>query len=450
MNTFASRSHAFFAASAFLLTTAPALLAGDLVLQKVPALTVEQAPAYPANLARYHLGARIDASANGATASDLKAAETALLSGDPTASYALPTGQSTLLVALPQIENVSSISFANRGAQGRVKVATSSAKLPADSPQWHANAEQDLAVSGVQVKVGPGEAKYVRLTFDLTESGKIAGFGIYADPRVSDFTAPRGSKKASGDSASFGLISYNYTDMHAKARALYVSSGSDVSAANNVIDDQTSTTYRFAAGDSSPTAVIDLGKRADLRRLSAVYPAQAGKMEFYVLQSLPGQTSGASEVSASGVPIPAPDNQPSTLTVSDAALAAMKAVGTASDDGTQGQASVDFPTTSGRYVMVRWLPAAQAQADFSLAEVAALGGSRNTLLAANQTSGVAEEAAEGDYQTDGKTMIDGKTMLEPKDMPAEGPEEPPGEGPPPSLPQPPPFTFVPILVPTSP
>ena len=79
--------------------------------------------------------------------------------------------------------------------------------------------------------------------------------------------------------------------MHAKARALYVSSGSDVRQANKMIDDQTSTTYNFAAEDGSPTTVIDLGKSVSVRRLSAVYAPRAGKMEFYVLQSLPTASS---------------------------------------------------------------------------------------------------------------------------------------------------------------
>jgi hypothetical protein len=86
----------------------------------------------------------------------------------------------------------------------------------------------------------------------------------------------------------------------------------------------------------------------------------------------------------------------------------------------------------------------QENTSFSVAEVAAFGaGGANTLLAQNEDS----EAARGDN----KSMGDGKTMIEAKDIPEEGPEEtPPGEGPPPSLPPPPPFTFVPVMSPTSP
>ena len=441
MKTFTSRSRVLCAAGSLLIGSSSGLFAADLVLQKVPPLTVAQAPTYPENLARHHLGAQVQTlSAGGAQASDDRAS--ALVSGDPAATYALPAGATTLLVALPQIENVGSIAFLNEGAQGSVTVATSNVKLAADSPQWHDALQQELSAEGIDAKVGPSEAKYVRLTFNITKPGKIAGFGIYSTPQVSDFTRSRSTKTAADDkTGSFGLIAYNHTDIHAKARALYVSSGSDLKQANNMIDDQQATSYSFAAGDGTPTTVIDLGAARNVRRASAVYSARPGKMNFYVMQSLP-KTTGAA---------------PQALTLDDATLGSMEPVASFEDDGTQGRASVQFPETTGRYLMVRWTPAAQAETSFTLAEVAALGGAQGTtLLAANTAVNAAETTDESDstaQTSDGKTMLDGKTVIDAKDMPGEGPaEEPqsPGEGPAPSLPQPPPFTFVPVLVPISP
>ena len=437
MKTFTSRSRVLCAAGSLLIGSSSGLFAADLVLQKVPPLTVAQAPTYPENLARHHLGAQVQTlSAGAAQASDDKAS--ALLSGDPAATYALPAGTTTLLVALPQIENVGSISFLNEGAKGSVTVATSNAKLPADSPQWHNALQQELSAEGIDAKVGPSEAKYVRLTFNITQPGKISGFGVYSTPQVSDFTRSRSSKTAADDkTGSFGLIAYNHTDIHAKARALYVSSGSDVKQANNMIDDQPATSYSFAAEDGTPTTVIDLGAASNIRRVSAVYSARPGKMNFYVMQSLP-KTTGAA---------------PQTLTVDDATLGSMAPVASFEDDGTQGRASVEIPQTTGRYLMVRWTPAAQAGTSFTLAEVTALGGAQGTtLLAANTAANAAENTDESEstaQASDGKTMLDGKTMIDAKDMPGEGPQSP-AEGPPPSLPQAPPFTFVPVLVPTSP
>ncbi len=413
----------------------------DVRLQKVPPLAVEQTPAYPENLARYHLGAQVEAAPQSrpianlqlsSNSEDKNAAEAALLCDDPTVGYALPAGTTSILVSLPKIENVGRISFLNQGTTGDVVIATSSAKLPMDSPQWHTVVQEPLSADGLQTSLGPTDAKYVRLTFNVNQPGRLAGFGVYSTGQISDFTAPRARKLAVQDkSDSFALISYSLADIHAKGRALYVSSGNEPRQANNMIDDQLATAYNFAADDSTPTAIFDLGKPSTVRRISAVYSPRAGKVDFYVLQSLPR---------SAGPTAPAPEN----IELNDVAFASLKSVGSVTDDGTRGRASLDFPATTGRYVMMRWTPLTPADSAFAVAEVAAFGsGKVNTLLAANENAG-------GGYEGDGKTSMDGKTMLEAKDM-VESPAEaaPPAEGPPPSLPQPPPFTFVPVLVPIS-
>ena len=112
---------------------------GGTRVQKVPPLTVEQAPSYPENLARYPLGAQVEVTPKGDPA-----AEAALLAGDPTTGYELPNGTTSVLVSLGKIENIDSVSFLQQNTKGRVTIATSNAKLPTDSPQWNTIAEQDL------------------------------------------------------------------------------------------------------------------------------------------------------------------------------------------------------------------------------------------------------------------------------------------------------------------
>src|SRR5438105_4018829 len=189
--------------------------ASDVVLQKAPPITIEQAPAYPENLARYHFGADVKAipqsnpiaklqlSWNG---QDRNTAEAALLCDDPTTGYQLPAGQSTLLVSLANIENIESISFLNNGAEGNITLAISNANLTANSPEWRRVANCAMSKGAVTAKVGPSEAKYVKLNFDVAKSGRIAAFGVYATPALSDFTMPR-PRKASFEetSTSFAL-----------------------------------------------------------------------------------------------------------------------------------------------------------------------------------------------------------------------------------------------------
>jgi hypothetical protein len=406
--------------------------AADLVFQKVPALTVEQAPAYPENLARYHFGADVEAAPHSnpiaslrlsVNAEDKNVAEAALLCDDPTVGYALTNGKTTLLVSLSKIENIDSIAFLNKAAKGEVEIATASAKLPADSAQWHELSRQEINSDIVQAKIGPSDAKYLRLTFNVTEPGRIAGFGVYSTPALADFTMPR-VRQVSNTSDSFGLINCNVANIHGKARTLYVSSGSEMKQANRMIDGQPGTSYTFSADDRAPATIIDLGKNTSISRISAIYAAQEGMIDFYVLQNLPGAPTKSA---------------PKTLHVADTSFAGLRPVGSIADKG-NGRVAIDFPAVTGRYVMVRWTPAVQRDSAFSIAEIAAFGSDSRSLVAANLSFN----------QIDAKDAKDAKDLGEGKDakeMPEEGP---PAEGPPPSLPDPPPFVFVPEIVPTSP
>jgi hypothetical protein len=423
----------------------PAIVtAGDVVLQKAPPLTVGQAPAYPENLARYHFGAAVKAtpqtdsvaelklSSNGR---DLNTAAAALLCDDPTTGYQVPAGASSILVSLPNIENVETISFRNDGTKGDYTIAISNADVADNSPEWRRVVQGAMSQGAVSAKVGPCEAKYVRLSFNIANPGRIAAFGVYATAAISDFTMPRPRKVSfEEESATLALISFNFSDVHTKARGLYVSSG-DAEQANNMIDDQPGTSYKFASEDAAPTAVIDLGRERTLSRLSAVYAAQPGSVDFYVLPALPlgeDTTSDVRQVANVGA-----GDLPASLRISEKTFAGLKPVGSVVSTG-EGRASVDFPQVVGRYVILKWHPASKQGGAFSIAQVAAFGVSKH---------------AGGVLGVDGKEMADGKDALY-GDSGKEGKEfeqtDIPGEGPPPALPPVPPFTFIPEVAPTSP
>lgn len=238
---------------------------------------------------------------------------------------------------------------------------------------------------------------------------------------ASEIAAP--SKANLGPQASFALMNYK---VRTNARALYVSSGSDLNLANNMIDDQAATSFGFLPTDNSPVAIVDLGKVSTLRRLSAVYSPRATAIDFYVLQSLPGVDG---------------DNAPGSLKLDEKTISKMRAVGSVIDDGTQGRATIDFAATSGRYVMVRWTPAAHSDTGFTVAEISAFSPSRGNLLASNRDFSSARTS-------DSKDVADSKDVGESKDVPEVAPP-PPAEGPPPPLAPPPPFTFIPQLSPQS-
>jgi hypothetical protein len=428
--------HVVSVACCLFLAQASGVLGAELILKRVPPLTVEQVPAYPQNVARYHFGAQVQAVPDGKPISSLELssncedhniAEAALLCDDPTTGYALPNGKTTLLISLSRIENIDSIAFLNDGTKGHVILAVSSAKLPSGSAQWHQVAERELGSNVVDAEIGPSDAKYVRLTFNVTRPGRIASLGVYSTPAVSDFTTPRPQNMMPDEPANVSLISYNLADVHVKARALYVSSGADLTKANSMLDEQAATAYRFAPSDPSPTVVIDLGREMPVRRISAMYSARQGMIDFYVLRNLP---------------VAHPDlGAPKSLDLNEGTLADLKPIGSVADTGT-GHAAINFPSATGRYIMMRWTPATSQNAAFAIAEIAAFTASAKAgslTLAENSITNAGLES-------DGKDVKDFDDGKEAKEMPEEGP----AEGPPPTLPDPPSFVFVPEVVPTSP
>jgi len=129
----------------------------------------QQSPVYARNIARFDLGARVDD----------KIAEAALISNHPTIGYSLGDGKTELVLSLSKIENIDIVSFINNGATGTVTISTSNSKLAVASSQWHQIAKQDLTAKMTKVKLGPTEAKYVKFSFDVARSGRIADLAVY-------------------------------------------------------------------------------------------------------------------------------------------------------------------------------------------------------------------------------------------------------------------------------
>src|SRR2546423_2433470 len=316
MGRMAAKRHYFLRASTFVFGFGIAISTShaDLVLQKVPPLTVEQAPNYPQNLARLDLGAQIE--------SDLPAdasSSVPFLSGDPASVYSLGTGTTRLLISIAKIENIDSVALLNSEAKGTVTIALSSAKLSPDSPQWHDAGQVDLSSGLISSRLGPAEAKYVQLTFNVSNPGRIGNLGVYSAAAVSDFTMPRTRKIVAGTSAeAVAKANYNLADLHVKARTIFVSSGDDLKLANNMIDGQPGTAYAFAANDAAPAAIIDLGRSMSVNRISTSSIPGSAVVTFYVLSALPAANIG---------------NPASVLRIHSPTPATFNTVGAGSDDG---------------------------------------------------------------------------------------------------------------------
>lgn len=416
------------------LCPAAGLVGGEVVLQRV-AVTNDSAAAVPENV-RFCRVTHVET----VSQDPIKRPETSSKSdnhdlGDANAlpdgsivGYVVSNDSTTLLASLSKIEIIDGIGFRNSGAQGTVQIAIANAKLPADSPQWHQLMQQDLIPGAIKIQIGPNEAKYVKLTFNVIKTGRIADLGVYSIPLSVDFTMP--PSRQIGKSQGSAVSGYNFSELCSRAQVIYVSSAEDLKLASNMIDEVPGTSFSFAANDTRPTVIIDLGEAKTLARISSIYSPAKGPVYFYVLKTLPGEA------------MPNGQDGVNTLHISETALTELKPIGSTVDDGT-GRAAIDFTATTGRYVMLKWDLATQQHSAFHVANIAAFASNATqsktlTVANVNLTDADARAISDGNDVT-----MDVKDFKECCNEP-----ESPTEGLPPSLPEPPSsFISIPFVSP---
>ena len=314
------------------------------------------------NLARMNCGAKIQCilpdgrAATVANADDDDKGAATLIMDDDTLSVPLQEGQTTFIITLPTTSLVDRFSFVNENAtaRGELKIAVSNHQLPATSPKW-VEVDGDIPFTNKRlsnVSMMGVEAKYVKLSFNVQKAGRIAALGLYGDETLQRFaqrqhqltwvvnTSPRSQRPKD-------RLNFNFANLYAKARVVYVSSG-PVPAARRMIDDDSETGFRFSPADPHPTVIVELAESERLNRVSALYEMASGRMDVYLLNDLghiPADLGGA------------------------------KPIASVTDRSGDGKAAVDFDPQGARYVALRWTPEGDRRGKntFEVAEINAFG-----------------------------------------------------------------------------
>ena len=312
------------------------------------------------NLARMNCGATIDlitsdgrvAAVPNATENNCSAA--ALIMEDNTLSCPLQAGETIFIISFPRASLLDRFTFLNENAaaEGEMTIAVSNYRLPAHSPKWlDVNGSTaftrkrlfNLSLAGV-------EARYVKLSFKVHRPGRIAALGLYGQKSLETFAARQGNVFRVANSFATerleDILNFNFANLYAKARVVYVSSGMSTST-RRMIDDDTTTAYRFAPSDPHPTVIVELAENERLHRVSALYKMQSGRLDVYLLEKLVGDPGD---------------------------LAGLTPVAFSSDMDGRGKAAVEFDPKGARYVAFRWTPIAlNGDREFEIAEVSAFG-----------------------------------------------------------------------------
>src|SRR3954471_6525849 len=309
------------------------------------------------NLARMNCGATIDlVGADGriVIVANKEAGPRALLLDDDTLNYPLAEGDTTLLLSFPRTSALDRFTFVNENAAaaGEVTLSVSNYRLPAQSAKWN-RVNESVAFTGkrlIDLSMLGTEARYVKLSFHATKAGTIAGLGLYGGQSLQKFAARQhGVVRVTNTAATRRLedmLNFNFANLYARARVVFISSGSE-EYAKRMIDDDVITSFQFAPSDPHPTVIVELAERERLHRVSAVYKMEKGRVDVFMLEHLgtnPGDLSGA------------------------------KPIASVTDTDGSGKAALDFDPHGARYVALRWTPAdATTPRGFEVAELSAFG-----------------------------------------------------------------------------
>jgi hypothetical protein len=263
----------------------------------------------PINLARGDLGTRLEARApkvkNPESSTIVEnASAQALISDDAALTYPLLPGKTSLIVTLSKIQVLNHFNFINFGAAGTYSIAVSSTKLGFDAPGWHdvIKAESFDNPQVVATDIGSVEGRYVKIDFDAQRSGRISGLGLFGAPTIGSFEKKplgyayiSGSPGAPGGSPSeMRNVYFDLANLDAGARVVALSRGGDLDAAQAMLDGNAESSFLFDPTDPAPAVVVDLGVRRVINRLSCVYDAPPGRLDFYLVDNpYPRQARGA-------------------------------------------------------------------------------------------------------------------------------------------------------------
>lgn len=302
------------------------------------------------NIALANDDSRIDWIANdgsGAVSSTLQDTEAKASSkDDDTVSCLLKEGDSTFVIALPKSALLDRLTFINENAaaQGDLRIAVSNCRLPAESPKWnmvdgsvHFAHKRLFNFSMLGV-----EAKYVRLSFHVENAGHIAGLKVHGTETPEKFALQerqvlRLAKPVTFDRGNDNLT-FGLTDLEARSRIVYISSGLS-NFSTRMIDGNPKSTFRFSPTDPHPTVVVELSAEERSHRVTVLYKT-GGHLDVFRLQKYSPPPADAKDFgSANSVD-----------------LTGLKAAATASEPAKNGMTTMTFDAQGANFVALRWTP----------------------------------------------------------------------------------------------
>ena len=215
---------------------------------------------------------------------------------DPTEEHMLKTGKTNIMISFPRDYLINEFSFFNFTAKGTVQVYTSSMGLEVESSRWEQATDPVTfnELGSVVASIPYINTTYVKVVYDVEESGRIGSFAIIGEPKISQFTARFSDEdarqqtklNATNRQSDPTKTSANMALANLGGEILYASSGEHLKYIHN-IDYQPTTNFTFAPNDNNPIIVLRIAKTTELYRAGILMNGPPCNVDMYILRDLP-------------------------------------------------------------------------------------------------------------------------------------------------------------------
>lgn len=405
---------------------APAPNKEKLALIEVPDMTKEQMLDKQKNLARWHMGAILyDASENFLDPvtwqeADSTASMGSLMTDDPTAAFEVQPGEYRFVIDLGDFYRITRFNFKNFSSLGAIELFYSRSLEAPDGKGWKSAApEEGFGFNEiVSPKFKAFEARYLMAHLTIEQAGIIGNMGAFGNLSVAEVKM-REQKRDEDIAANTARstdskpVKFNYASVHADSSVSYVSSGQATQAVS-MIDDDVESFYDFDASDEENIIIVDLSDQREVNSVSMLFESGPGEFDFYVVNKLPEdvqklieereqqqQKKAASEKAPKGdddmamifnqgqwEPLLLAQNgdDPLGSIVGFAGDALLTTISLPGDffnnlsptveqvvDGSDERFRIDFSNLSGRYLIIRFVPAPSSGTTLRIYEISLMG-----------------------------------------------------------------------------
>lgn len=321
-----------------------------------------QLQGFPKNLARQHVGSNLFLFNAANQKFQPTEAAAAWLDDDVTTGWPVMAGQQHYLLTLAEPMLLTNVAVSTRPTAGTVTLYVGDEPAAPGAKSWTVVAKGVALESINEKKLAQPFSrfgKYLLIETDIADPGPLYSLHVYGDRPAANYQL-RKRETAIDTRAIFGPYVNNATTfsmaaIYAHSTVSYAAAPGGFSAWQRVIDENPESGISIVPTTDEAGLVLKLTAGHQLSRFAVLTGTPAkGMLEFFVVPSAPGETTGTTSVSDSE--LAKAGNTADAAASKGASLAGLSSTITMVLDGSTTRSAIAFPSVEGGAVLVRWTP----------------------------------------------------------------------------------------------